>query len=134
MPTRCPPFAAACVRRNRSAKWRAWSASSIRRWPSDAWSALSRAPPWGAVGMSRSTMQQAADLFELIEEIRKRDSRLSFGLFTGYTERELASGRYFCVSLETTAEKVALWARIRLRLDFAGMGPYNQGRPDIGRA
>src|ERR1022692_3424116 len=54
MPTRCPPCAAASVRRNRSAKWRAWSASSIRRWPSDAWSALSRTPPWGAVGMSRS--------------------------------------------------------------------------------
>jgi hypothetical protein len=74
-------------------------------------------------------MQQAVDLLELIEELRKRDSRLSFGLFTGYTERELASGRYFCVSLETTAEKVALWARIRLRLDFAVMGRYNQGRP-----
>jgi anaerobic ribonucleoside-triphosphate reductase activating protein len=74
-------------------------------------------------------MQQADDLLELIEELRKRDSRLSFGLFTGYTERELASGRYFCVSLETTAEKVSLWARIRHRLDFAVMGRYNQGRP-----
>ena len=73
-------------------------------------------------------MQQAADLFELIEELRNRDSRLSFGLFTGYAERELASGRYFCVSRETTAQKVALWARIRQRLDFAVMGRYNQGR------
>ena len=74
-------------------------------------------------------MQQAADLLELIEELRKRDSRLSFGLFTGYTERELASGRYFCVSQETTAQKIALWAQIRQRLDFAVMGRYNQGRP-----
>ena len=74
-------------------------------------------------------MQQAADLVELIEELRNRGSRLSFGLFTGYTERELASGRYFCVSQETTAQKIALWAQIRQRLDFAVMGRYNQGRP-----
>ena len=74
-------------------------------------------------------MQQAADLVELIEELRNRGSRLSFGLFTGYTERELASGRYFCVSQETTAEKIGLWSQIRQRLDFAVMGRYNQGRP-----
>ena len=74
-------------------------------------------------------MQQAADLFELIEELRKRDSGLSFGLFTGYTARELASGRYFCVSPETTAERGDLWSRIRQRLDFAVMGRYNPGRP-----
>ena len=74
-------------------------------------------------------MQQAADLVELIEELRNRGSRLSFGLFTGYTERELASGRYFCVSQETTAQKIALWAQIRQRLDFAVMGRYSQGRP-----
>jgi pyruvate-formate lyase-activating enzyme len=43
--------------------------------------------------------QQAAGLLELIEEFRNRDRRLSFGLF--YTERELGSGRYFCVSRET---------------------------------
>src|SRR5260370_3240284 len=43
-------------------------------------------------------MQQAADLLELIEELRNRDRRLTFGLFTGYTEHELASGRYFCIS------------------------------------
>src|SRR5260370_6781278 len=73
-------------------------------------------------------MQQAPDLFELIEELRNRDSRLSFGLFTGYTERELASGRYFCVSPGATAERGDLWSRIRRRLDFAVMGRYNQGR------
>jgi anaerobic ribonucleoside-triphosphate reductase activating protein len=74
-------------------------------------------------------MQQAADLFELIEELRKRDNRLSFGLFTGYTARELTSGRYFCLSPETTGERGDLWSRIRRRLDFAVMGRYNQGRP-----
>jgi len=74
-------------------------------------------------------MQQAADLFELIEELRNRDSRLSFGLFTGYTERELASGRYFCVSPKATAERGRLWSRIRRRLDFAVMSRYDQGRP-----
>ena len=74
-------------------------------------------------------MQQAADLLELIEELRERDSRLSFGLFTGYTERELVSGRYFCVSPQTIDQRRDLWYRIRQRLDFAVMGRYNQRRP-----
>ena len=74
-------------------------------------------------------MQQAADLLELIEELRNRDRQLSFGLFTGYTERELASGRYFCVLPQTIEERRELWNRIRQRLDFAVMGRYNQHRP-----
>ena len=74
-------------------------------------------------------MQQAADLVELIEAFRKRDRRLSFGLFTGYTERELGAGRYFCVSRETGEQRRDLWYRIRDRLDFAVMGRYNQDRP-----
>lgn len=74
-------------------------------------------------------MQQAGDLIELIEEFRNRDRRLSFGLFTGYTERALASGRYFCISRETAEERRDLWYRIRQRLNFAVMGRYNQRRP-----
>jgi hypothetical protein len=54
---------------------------------------------------------------------------LSFGLFTGYTARELASGRYFCISRHTFEERRDLWYRIRQRLDFAVMGRYNQRRP-----
>jgi anaerobic ribonucleoside-triphosphate reductase activating protein len=73
-------------------------------------------------------MQQAADLLELIEEFRSCDRRLSFGLFTGYTERELDSGRYSCVSRESAEERRDLWCRIRSRLDFAVMGRYNQHR------
>jgi anaerobic ribonucleoside-triphosphate reductase activating protein len=74
-------------------------------------------------------MQQAADLLELIDEFRNRDHRLSFGLFTGYTEHEVGSGRYFCVSRETCEQRRDLWYRIRKRLDFAVMGRYNQHRP-----
>lgn len=74
-------------------------------------------------------MQQAADLLELIEELRNRDRRLSLGLFTGYTERELASGRYFYLSRELPEKRRDLWHRIRERLDFAVIGRYNQHRP-----
>jgi len=74
-------------------------------------------------------MQQAADLLELIEQFRSRDRRLSLGLFTGYTERELGSGRYFCVSRETGEQRRDLWYLIRERLDFAVMGRYNQHLP-----
>ena len=74
-------------------------------------------------------IQQADDLLELIEELRRRDRRLSYGLFSGYTERELASGRYFCVSPQTIEERRDLWYRIRQHLDFAVMGRYNQRQP-----
>jgi organic radical activating enzyme len=101
--------------------------------PSEVAQAVFRAtatePIEGVTFSGGEPIQQAADLLELIEELRKRDGRLTFGLFTGYTERELASGQYFCVSRETTAEKVALWARIRQRLEFAVIGRYNQRQP-----
>jgi anaerobic ribonucleoside-triphosphate reductase activating protein len=74
-------------------------------------------------------MQQAADLAELIEELRAAEGQLSFGLFTGYTERELDTGRYFCISGHTEGERQCLWRQIRERLDFAVMGRYNRLQP-----
>jgi anaerobic ribonucleoside-triphosphate reductase activating protein len=101
--------------------------------PSEVAEAVSQAnatePIEGVTFSGGEPMQQAADLLELIEELRNRDRQLSFGLFTGYTERELVSGRYFCISPQTIEERRELWNRIRQRLDFAVMGRYNQHRP-----
>ena len=41
-------------------------------------------------------MQQACDLLALIESIHNRLPALSFGMYSGYSEQELASGRYWC--------------------------------------
>src|SRR5438552_3431453 len=43
-------------------------------------------------------MQQANALLPLMESLRDRLLRLSFGMYSGYSERELSSGRYWCRS------------------------------------
>ena len=40
-------------------------------------------------------MQQADDLAELLQGLRSALPTLSFGMFTGYSEEELETGRYF---------------------------------------
>ncbi len=74
-------------------------------------------------------MQQAQDLVELVRGIRAVAPRLSFGMFTGYCEAELAAGEYVTRYRATTAEKRRLWNIIRDHLDFAIMGRYNRTQP-----
>jgi len=40
-------------------------------------------------------MQQAEDLGRLLQGLRSQLPMLSFGMFTGYSEKELETGRYF---------------------------------------
>jgi hypothetical protein len=40
-------------------------------------------------------MQQAEDLAKLVQGLRSALPTLSFGMFTGYSEKELETGRYF---------------------------------------
>lgn len=54
---------------------------------------------------------------------------LSIGLFSGYTERELAAGRYWTRFAATDSERGELWRAFRARLDFAVLGRYVQARP-----
>jgi anaerobic ribonucleoside-triphosphate reductase activating protein len=74
-------------------------------------------------------MQQAEPLLALMESLRDQLPGLSFGMYTGYSERELSSGRYWCRSELTQCVKQDVWRGIRTHLDFAVLGRYAIGRP-----
>src|SRR5437016_4624966 len=74
-------------------------------------------------------MQQADALLTLIESLRDRLPALSFGMYSGYSEPELASGRYSCRSQVTESAKQDIWQRIRSYLDFAVLGRYSAVQP-----
>jgi anaerobic ribonucleoside-triphosphate reductase activating protein len=74
-------------------------------------------------------MQQADDLAELLEGLRSALPRLSVGMFTGYSEEELETGRYFTRHGVDREQRLALWHSIRGQLDFAVMGRYDRLQP-----
>jgi len=88
-----------------------------------------REPLEGITFSGGEPMQHAGALIEVMTELRRSAPVLSFGMFTGYTEPELAAGSYFTRELEAVGEKRALWRAIRAFLDFAVMGRYNQALP-----
>ena len=74
-------------------------------------------------------MQQAEALLEVMREIRRVAPAVSLGMFTGYTESELAAGRYVTRPRATAEQKRELWRTIQGLLDFAVMGRYDQTLP-----
>jgi len=66
-----------------------------------------------------------------MKEIRKVAPAASFGMFTGYTEHELAAGRYVTRQKATVEQKLELWPTVRGLLDFAVMGRYDRTRPTM---
>jgi anaerobic ribonucleoside-triphosphate reductase activating protein len=74
-------------------------------------------------------MQQADALLPLMESLRDRLPALSFGMYSGYSEPDLASGGYWCRSDRTRRDKQDLWQRIRGHLDFAVLGRYLARKP-----
>jgi anaerobic ribonucleoside-triphosphate reductase activating protein len=74
-------------------------------------------------------MQQADDLAELLQELRSALPTLSLGMFTGYSEKELETGRYFTRHGVDRDRRQALWRSIRGQLDFAVMGRFNRLQP-----
>jgi len=74
-------------------------------------------------------MQQADDLAALLEGLRSALPTLSIGMFTGYSEEELETGRYFTRHGVERDQRVALWRSIRGHLDFAVMGRYDRLQP-----
>jgi anaerobic ribonucleoside-triphosphate reductase activating protein len=69
-------------------------------------------------------MQQATALAELMGHIRKTAPTASFGMFTGYTIGELATGHYVTWPPTSAEKRIELWRGIRALLDFAVMGRY----------
>ena len=88
-----------------------------------------RGPLEGITFSGGEPMQQASALLVAMMEIRKAAPVLRFGMFTGYTEAELAAGTYFTREAVAVEEKQAVWRRIRGYLDFAVMGRYNYALP-----
>jgi anaerobic ribonucleoside-triphosphate reductase activating protein len=74
-------------------------------------------------------MQQADALVSLIHSLHHRLPGLSFGLYSGYSEEELKSGRYWCRSGLALHSKQDIWKRIAGFLDFAVLGRYVAARP-----
>lgn len=74
-------------------------------------------------------MQQASALVELMHQISALAPPASMGMFTGYTEAELDSGRYATRPSTSPAEKQRLWQVVRDYLDFAVMGRYDRTQP-----
>ena len=75
-------------------------------------------------------MQQADSLLRLIQGLRQQAPELSFGMFSGYAEHELAEGQYW-VWGDGSSEpyRKSLWQEIRACLDFAILGRFNQAQP-----
>ncbi|HEX5481834.1 MAG TPA: 4Fe-4S cluster-binding domain-containing protein [Terriglobia bacterium] len=75
-------------------------------------------------------MQQADSELALIQGLLSRGQKLTFGMFSGYTERELDEGRYSIWNRQMVLEeKQSLWKAIRAELDFAILGRFNQALP-----
>jgi len=72
-------------------------------------------------------MQQADALLALMKMLHARIAGLSFGMYSGYSERELSSGLYRCRSNLTQRAKQEVWRRIRTHLDFGVLGRYATG-------
>ncbi len=75
-------------------------------------------------------MQQGDNLLRLIQRLRQQAPELSFGMFSGYAEHELAKGQYW-VRGDGSSEprRESLWQEIHGCLDFAILGRFNQAQP-----
>lgn len=73
-------------------------------------------------------MQQAPGLRELISALRQELPDLSFGMYSGYSLRELNSGRYGTRFELSERAKQHLWEDVKRQLDFAVLGRYVAAR------
>jgi anaerobic ribonucleoside-triphosphate reductase activating protein len=75
-------------------------------------------------------MQQADSLLRLIKGLRQQAPGLSFGMFSGYAEHELAKGQYWIWANGSSEQhRKRLWQCIRGCLDFAILGRFIQAQP-----
>lgn len=78
---------------------------------------------------------QIAELGMLAKELRKRMPWLSQGIFSGYTEKELETGKIkiynqgLAQPTKSAYTKAGYWARLKANLDFGVFGRYNQQAP-----
>lgn len=89
-------------------------------------------------------MQQAYELEDLIFRVKAASPKLSIGLYTGYTLKELDSGNYNVVEesisdmfgyymSEVCTTSWNPWRSIKRVLDFAVMGRFNEQQLDTSK-
>ena len=76
-------------------------------------------------------MQQADSLHGLMQNLHRQAPELSFGMFSGYTERELDGGLYWTWKELSPPQKRRLWNEVGGLLDFAVLGRFNQNQPSM---
>lgn len=74
-------------------------------------------------------MQQAQDLLQLIRLLKRIRPGFSVGMYSGYTERELETGRYWTRCDISHESRRRIWADIKHHLDFAVLGRFVVARP-----
>lgn len=73
-------------------------------------------------------MQQALDLLEVIRLLRRAQPEISIGMYSGYTERELDSGRFWTRHGIAQEARNRVWTDIKQHLDFAVLGRFVAAR------
>ena len=74
-------------------------------------------------------MQQALDLLDLIRLLKRKRPELSIGMYSGYTEHELESGRFWTQLGIAQEARRRIWEDIKQHLDFAVLGRFVADRP-----
>lgn len=74
-------------------------------------------------------MQQAPDLLDLIRLLKHARPEISIGMYSGYTERELDSGRFWTRCGIAQEARRRVWADIKQELDFAVLGRFVAAKP-----
>ena len=74
-------------------------------------------------------MQQALDLLEAVRLLKRARPEISIGMYSGYTERELDSGRFWTRCGIAQEARRCVWADIKQELDFAVLGRFVAARP-----
>lgn len=74
-------------------------------------------------------MQQALDLLEVVLLLKRARPEISIGMYSGYTERELDSGRFWTRCGIAQEARRRVWADIKQELDFAVLGRFVTARP-----
>jgi anaerobic ribonucleoside-triphosphate reductase activating protein len=74
-------------------------------------------------------MQQARDLLDVIRLLRRARPEISIGMYSGYTEIVLDSGRFWTWCGLAQEARRQVWADTKLYLDFAVLGRFVALRP-----
>lgn len=74
-------------------------------------------------------MQQAPDLLDLIRLLKRTRPEISIAMYSGYSERELESGRFWTRCGINHGTRRQIWAEIKQHLDFVVLGRFVAGKP-----